>query len=67
MALKPLEAAVEPILIVCEKIQVRKCEDTKNSFYLKFGNDEMFFTADNEEDEENWMLKVCKIFLKKYL
>lgn len=49
---------MEPILIVCEKIQVRKCEE--NSFYIKFGNDEMFFTTNNEEELENWMLKVSK-------
>lgn len=58
LALKPLGIAAVPLLFVCEKIFLEKCEEKPRSFFLKYGNERILFTVSSEKEVDDWMVKV---------
>ncbi|KAI1729322.1 type I inositol 3,4-bisphosphate 4-phosphatase [Ditylenchus destructor] len=59
LVLKPINAAIEPLLVVCEKIQVRKCTDAPTTFSLKYGESELVLCATSNEEADKWTLKLA--------
>uniref|UniRef100_A0A7E4W547 PH domain-containing protein n=1 Tax=Panagrellus redivivus TaxID=6233 RepID=A0A7E4W547_PANRE len=60
LALKAVEAAVEPILIVCEGLRVEKDEDIAEVFVVKYGDShQLRLMAADEATRDKWMLKVA--------
>uniref|UniRef100_A0AC35FF36 PH domain-containing protein n=2 Tax=Panagrolaimus sp. PS1159 TaxID=55785 RepID=A0AC35FF36_9BILA len=59
LAIRALETAVEPILIVCENIKVEKNEEDSVKFLIKYGKyHQLELTAKDEKSKEEWMLKI---------
>lgn len=59
LAFRTVEAAVEPLLFVCEKLKVEKVDDDPKTFVIKYGDNlEMFILTDSEKSKENWMIKI---------
>lgn len=61
--MKPVDAvAAEPMLVVCEGVQVIKCPDDQRSFVLRYSDSEMRLEAESEEELFKWMVKVRFVF-----
>lgn len=58
LGMRPVDqAAVEPMLLVCENIKVERSGDHQ-SFIVRYGDAEMKLGTETEEELFNWMIKV---------
>lgn len=62
LALKPLGHFSEPLLFVCEKMEISKLENFENTLIIKQGNKQLRMVFSNETELNKWMLVVIKDF-----
>ena len=59
LAIRTIEAPIEPILIVCEKLKVERDPENTKAFIIKYGdNHQLFLETKDEKTKEQWMLKI---------
>jgi hypothetical protein len=58
MVLKPMDIVNEPLLFVCEKLDIIKSNGTANTLCLKQNNREWMMTFQDEKEMQKWMVKV---------
>uniref|UniRef100_A0A1I7S7J9 PH domain-containing protein n=1 Tax=Bursaphelenchus xylophilus TaxID=6326 RepID=A0A1I7S7J9_BURXY len=60
LALRPVAAVAEPLLLVCERIVVKRVADTKQpQFAITYGQSEVVFQAEDEDKLFDWMVKLA--------
>ncbi|KAL3116125.1 hypothetical protein niasHT_007425 [Heterodera trifolii] len=58
LGFKPLDFASEPFLIVCEKINVQRSEQNKNSLAIRQSNKELHLEFQSEKQCDPWVVKL---------
>lgn len=63
LGMRPVDAVMEPMLVVCENIRVERSVDDQCAFIIRYGDSEMQLATESEEELFKWMIKVSR-FLK---
>uniref|UniRef100_A0AC35UDV0 PH domain-containing protein n=1 Tax=Rhabditophanes sp. KR3021 TaxID=114890 RepID=A0AC35UDV0_9BILA len=59
LAIKPLFAPIEPMLLIMERVSIEKDDNKPNNFVLTYSAGKMTFQSQSPDDVEGWVLKLA--------